>query len=162
MAAFDKLSSAFDQDKQDKPASKSKTGGLDVVRQSRAIGKAIDKRKARGVAITKKAELDYLLALRVLERADISPQQLESLKAAEGQTQVREPVQQPKQEPKQEKSRETVKRNPEDHPEKFRAAFEISKKTAAEVEAMLAAGQTVPDAKMEEYDLCKKFLEKYS
>ncbi len=81
MVGFKKLTSAFEQNEKKKKNPKDKYSpaqekGLEAVKQSLSIVNTIDKLKAQGIAITKKAELDYLLAMRVLERADIDPELL--------------------------------------------------------------------------------------
>ncbi len=138
MAAFDKLTKAFEQGKDQGTSSPPKTTGLDVVKQSLAIVHAIDKLKAQGIEVTKKAELDYLLALRVLERADIDPEQL------------------PEAEPT------PIKRTPKDNPKEFQIAMAYSQKIVGEVENMQKQGQPVPENKLADYSICKKFLKKYS
>ncbi|MGE5340749.1 MAG: hypothetical protein ACM3SY_04630 [Candidatus Omnitrophota bacterium] len=109
-----------------------------VIKKSLAIIKAIDKLKAQGIPVTKKAELDYLLALHFLEKngVDVTPGD---------------------DEPEPE-----IKRNPDDYPEEFETALTFSRQTVAEVETLLRQGQRVPAKKLEEYELCKKFLKKYT
>lgn len=154
MAPFNKIGEAFDKAKDQKNDSKS--GGLDAVKQSLAIVKAIDKMKQQGITVTKKAEFDYLLALRVLERAGVDYDPREN-PAAPPPTEARaEPQSQP---PAEEKP---MKRTPQDNPREFQKAMELSRKTIAEVEQMMQTGAPIPVEKMEEYELCKKFLVKFA
>lgn len=156
MSPFNKIGEAFDKAKDQKNDSKS--SGLDAVKQSLAIVKAIDKMKQQGIKVTKKAEFDYLLALRVLERAGVDYDPRENppssanvpLSQSEAQPQAESP---PEQEP--------VKRTPEQHPKEFKQAVELSRKTVAEVDQMMQTNQPIPIEKMEEYELCKKFLAKF-
>jgi len=152
VAAFDKLTKAFDrQGNGDEPDSKAK--GLDVVKQSLAIVRAVDKLKKQGIKITQKAQLDYILALRVLEKADVDPALLTGHGAAPppgGNTSNGS------------SDGSAVRRNPKDHPEEFRKAMTHSKRVVAEVEEMFKNARDVPDKKLEEYRLCKKFLDKYT
>jgi hypothetical protein len=150
VAAFDKLSKAFDKQDQEKD-SLAKQKGMDVVRQSLAIVRAIDKLKSQGIKITKKAQLDYILALRVLEKADISEEQLAPLSVQTAST-ATQPTQ----------SQEVTKRTPQANPKEFKIAMNYSQKIVAEVEEMLRKGQSVAENKLEEYGLCKKFIEKYT
>jgi hypothetical protein len=157
MAAFNKLSDAFDKGKD--RAKDSKTAGLDAVKQSLAIVKAVDRMKLQGIKVTKKADFDYLLALRVLERAGVDYEPDPAAAAAPL------PPEPPKQEPpKQEPPapQKIIKRNPNDHPKEFQKAMELSKNTIAQVEQMMQTGQPIPVEKMEEYELCKKFLAKFN
>ena len=156
MAKFDKLAKAFaegsnqDKDNADDP---SKFRQLDTLQQSLAIVKTIDKLKAQGVQITKKAELDYLLARQVVEKAKISPPPVQETGAT---TPGESP---PESEPI---SPSLIKRTPQDHPEEFKTAMEFSKSTVEEVEALLKEEKPVPVQKMELYELSKKFLKKYA
>jgi hypothetical protein len=122
---------------------------LDTIQKSLAIVRTIDKLKAQGVPITKKAELDYLLARQFLEKAQIdpaNPQQTPSSQAPSPGSASDTPE----------------KRNPRTHPEEFKKALEFSREIVAEVEALLQEGKTVSPRQREAYELGKKFLEKYS
>jgi len=139
MSGFSKLSKAFDESTNNDESQESKTNGLDTINKSLAIVRAIDKLKSQGIAVTKKAELDYILALRTLERAGVDLEEKHPIPSATS----------------------PIKRNPKDHPQEFRVAMEYSQKTVTEIEEKLKQGISVANNQLEEYKLCKKFLEKY-
>lgn len=139
MATIGKFSKAFDQGQEKGNQPQTKTSGMDVVKQSLAIVHTIDKLKAQGVQITKKAELDYLLALRVLEKANVNPEEMP---------------------PAQELP--DIKRNPKDHPREFEVAMSYSQRLVFEVETKQRLKQHIPDKMLEDYEICKKFLKKYA
>jgi hypothetical protein len=143
LTAFNKLAEAFDQGGEQSKNSGGEPGDtISMIVKSRAIVKAVDKLKAQGIKVTKKAELDYLLALRFLERNNVD---LES------------PIPHASV-PQKEK---VTKRNPTDHPEEFETARQVSQQIVENVEDMMKQGKPVPDKKLEQYELCKRFLKKY-
>jgi len=140
MGSFNKLSETFDRDKDDEETSSVRKEPSDpesMIRQSKAIVNAIDKLKRQGIPVTKKAELDYLLALRYLEKHRVFDSEDE------------------------EEPEEEIIRNPKDHPKEFEVARAHSQKTVRDIESMMEKGIKVSDKKLEEYELCKKFLRKY-
>jgi len=144
LTAFNKLAEAFEQGgESSKDGNGEPKDTASMIVKSRAIVKAVDKLKAQGIKVTKKAELDYLLALRFLERNNVD---LESPIPHVSQNSQRQ---------------ETVKRNPKDHPEEFETARQVSEQIVESVEEMLRQGNPVPDKKLEQYELCKKFLKKF-
>ena len=158
----DRFSSMFEKKKgqRQENAKSPAFRSLDVTQQSLAIVKAIDKLKAQGIPITKKAEMDYLLARQVLGKAHIiqpSPGPAVSKPKAAGFTGEESSVETPMS-----ASKSPLKRNPKDNPEEFEMAMEISRTTVIEVEELIKIGKPVPIKKMETYELCKKFLEKYT
>ena len=150
MASFSKLSESFDQAK-DGAGNKNespKERGLKAVKQSAAIVRAIDKLKRQGVAITKKAEFDYLLALRVLERANVDPYEVVGSNAPEENGHNKETVESSSTGSVKEAGISDVKRNPADHPEEFKAAMTYSRKIVLESEEMLKSGQPLTEEKI--------------
>lgn len=169
MSPFNKIGEAFDKAKDQKDhKNDSKSAGLDAVKQSLAIVKAIDKMKTQGIKLTKKAEFDYLLALRVLERAgvDYDPRNNPAPSTPSEPQPESKPESKPESMPgsksQSQAPQESIKRTPQQHPQEFQKAMELSKKTIAEVEQMMQTNQPIPVEKMEEYELCKKFLAKFS
>lgn len=138
MSQFDRLSNAFDEKTQkETQAKKEPNDRAATIKYSKAIIRAIDKLKAAGVQVTKKAELDYLLACRFLERNHIeldSPQEEEIIQA----------------------------RTPQEFPDEFQTAMNWSLQVVAEVEDMMKNKQEVSSKKKEEYQICKQFLKKYA
>ncbi len=161
MAQLDQFSTMFEKSKSPRENAKSPAfRSLDVTQQSLAIVKAIDKLKARGIPITKKAEMDYLLARQVLDKAHIAPPApgpaVSKTKTA-GFT-----GEESSAESRMSALKSPLKRNPKDNPEEFEMAMEISRTTVIEVEELIKLGKPVPIKKMETYELCKQFLKKYS
>jgi hypothetical protein len=156
VAKWDKLSKTFEEGKNQDKAKDTKFDQLDVIQKSIAIVKTVDKLKAQGISVTKKAEMDYLLALRVLEKNNIDILEYPHKPAEKPNVTTTEPVS------PSSPSEAPVKRNPQDHPEEFKIALEFSRKTVAEVEALLKQEKPVPVEKMESYELSKKFLKKYT
>jgi hypothetical protein len=155
---LDKFSKAFEEESQSQEKDKNnKFEQLDVVRKSLAIVKTVDKLKARGIPITKKAEIDYLLALRVLEKNNIDNPGYVREPTEKQTAPTTEPGPPPASTPAA-----PIKRNPKDHPEEFKIALEFSRKTVAEVEELLKQEKPVQVQKMEAYELSKKFLKKYT
>lgn len=152
MAKLDKFLETFEESSnQDENSSNRSTKfqELDTLQQSLAIVKTIDKLKEQGVPITKKAEIDYLLAKQVIDKANVSSDSLS------------EPGDTLSPHPEFSKT-QPIKRNPKDNPAEFKAAMDFSKKTVSEVEMSLEQGDTVSPQKLEVYELCKKFLKKYN
>jgi len=56
----------------------------------------------------------------------------------------------------------STKRTPQEHPEEFRKALEYSRKLVAHVNALQDNNERIPIKQMEEYQMCKKFLAKYT
>jgi len=144
-SGLDNLSKAFDEKKEndspDETMPPAETDRGEMIKRSRAIVRVVERMKAQGIPVTKKAELDYLLAVRFLERADIE-------------------IPQPDFE--EEDSPHEIKRNPKNNPEEFQVAMEFSKKTVADIEADIEQGKAVSNKQLEDYELCKRFLKKYS
>ncbi|MCP5046847.1 MAG: hypothetical protein GY940_06725 [bacterium] len=149
MSGFKGLGDSFEKGSAGTDKKSPESKGLNTVRQSLSIVRAIDKLKAQGVKITKKADLDYLLALRVLERANVDPYEVFENEEYQEKEEAAN-------------TGNDVKRNPVDHPKEFQAAMEYSRKIVGEAEELLKQGQTLSDKKLTEYDLCRKFLEKYT
>lgn len=141
MSGIDKFSKTFEEG--NNHATGSKFDQADPLQKAVAIVRTVEKLKSQGIAVTKKAELDYLLALRTLEKANIDPQAIMPSSPAATPPQP-------------------IKRNPRDHPQEFQVAMEFSKKTVETVETLLEQGKHLTDAQLEEYQLCKRFLNKYS
>ncbi|MCX6580155.1 MAG: hypothetical protein NT166_08225 [Candidatus Aminicenantes bacterium] len=128
------------------------SGGGDegALRRSLAVIGAVEKLKNQGAPITEKAEMDYVQALRFVERAskaagrDLLVQYRGRPGAGAGR-----------------RKNSPVKRNPKDNPREFEKAFKDSTKIVQQVETLQKQGKPVPVKLMETYTLCKKFLEKY-
>jgi hypothetical protein len=154
MAKFDKLSDAFEQGKEGKDTAK--VNDVGALRRSLAVISAVDKLKNQGIKITQKAKLDYVLALRFVERAGkAAGRDLLEEYRQQGSTSLAGGT-------AADGSTETAERNPKDHPAEFEKAFQKAMKVVSEVEALQKQGKPVPDEVMETYTLCKKFLEKYT
>lgn len=138
---MDKLAKTFEEG--NTQGADSKFNQANSLQKAVAIVRTVDKLKKQGIKITKKAELDYLIALRTLEKANIDPEQ------------IFKPTPAPP-------PPEEIKRNPQDHPEEFKVAMEFSKKTVETTEALLKEGKHLTDQQIEEYQLAQKFLNKYS
>jgi len=185
VAGFNKLSEAFEQGRdtqQDRQEGDQKNGtNDDAVKRSLSIVNAVDKMKAAGIKITAKAEMDYMLALRILERSDIDLNKLYVYRREQGlEPDPRLAFMKNEPPPKKESlfnrlfpAKEDrlavedppadtgLKRNPKDHPEEFKKAMAASKQVVAQVEAEVVSGKKVSHERMNEYDVCKQFLEKY-
>ncbi|MCP4215907.1 MAG: hypothetical protein GY765_14735, partial [bacterium] len=141
-------------------AQKAKKDDVSVTHRSLAIINAVEKLKRQGIQITKKAEMDYLIAQRhVAKESHFAGRDLlEEYRQNRGRPpQTAAPAAAPPVHGDKEQ-----KRNPKDHPRDFQKALSLAGKLVADVENMLRAGKQVPKNKMEEYLLCKKFLEKYT
>jgi hypothetical protein len=156
VAKWDKLSKTFEEGKNKDKAKDTRFDQLDVIQKSIAIVKTVDKLKTQGIPVTKKAEMDYLLALRVLEKNNIDVLEYSHKPTEKPNPTTTEHIS------SSSASDSPVKRNPQDHPEEFKIALEFSRKTVAEVEALLKQEKPVPVEKMEAYELSKKFLKKYT
>ncbi len=184
MAKFDKLAKAFEEGKKRKSA---RPDDMTAIRYSMAVINAVEKLKRQGIKITKKAELDYLLARQHVERiskmegrdlmqeyreilgeAAHPPQQVLTVTPdrAAGKTKTKKTPEKKETKEvaaaKKPKKSNTVKRNPTEHPQEFQKALHLSRQVVAEVEQLQKDGQPIPVAKMEEYTLCKRFLDKYT
>jgi hypothetical protein len=99
------------------------------------------------------------LASQVLDKANIdpsSPVQIRQKTPATDVTGTDLPAESPAS------ASPPIKRNPKDNPQEFELAWEYSQNTVAEVEELLNQGKPVPVKKLEEYELCKKFIKKYT
>ncbi len=148
MSKFGKLSEAFEQNKG--MTGSAKLNDIGALRHSLAVICAIDKLKNQGIEITKKAKMDYLLALQFVEKAS---------KTA-GRDLLEEYLQ--KGEPGAAPTGDPSKRNPAENPAEFERAFKEAMKVTKEVEDLQRQGKPVPEKQMATYTLCKKFLEKYT
>lgn len=153
MSGFRKLSEAFDRAGEDKKNGDTDTASVKDVgalRRSLVVINTVDKLQQQGIQITKKAKLDYLLALRFVERAGQAAGRdlLEEYRRKGCVSATAEPA-------------ADGKRNPEDHPADFEKAFQQSYKVVKEVEEMQRTGKPVSDALLQSYRLCKKFLDQY-
>lgn len=147
MAKFDKLAEAFDRQKEGKAAG--------ALRRSLAVIGAVEKLQNQGIEVTQKAKMDYLLALRFVEKASNAAGR-DLIKEHRSKQQTMGPPA-----PAKTKDSSTVKRNPKDHPAEFQKAITNARKIVEQVEALQQAGEPVPLNLMETYSLCKKFLDKY-
>lgn len=157
MAKLDHFSKAFEQGKKGKERNATaRVNDIGALRRSLAVINAVDKLNNQGIKITQKARLDYLLALRFVERASKAAGRnlleeyrnkgsagLSGASTAGG-------------------SSGDIERNPTDHPADFEKAFQKAMKVVSEVEALKKKGKPVSEDVMETYDLCKKFLAKYT
>lgn len=147
MAGFGKIAEEFEKSSDSGSEKRSDSNAPTTVQRSMAIVRTVDKMKAQGIQVTKKAELDYILALRVLERAGIDL----PLPVAPQSNREGAPAEIP-----------PVKRDPKTHPAEFREALDYSKRVVAEVQALWKQGKAAPDKKLAEYELCQKFLKQYT
>lgn len=170
MSKFSGLAEAFEKNTESKTSEeltdKAPADDVTALRRSLAVISAIEKMQNAGVPVTKKAKMDYLLALRFVDQASrmsgtdlygeyMERQQLAKRSGGGVRTEsVAAPVSSPVPEP--------AKRNPRDNPEEFRKALESSRGVVEQVERMQAAGQAVPARLMETCVMCRKFLKKYS
>lgn len=150
MSKFGKLSEAFDQSKG--LTGSAKLNDLGALRHSIAVINAIEKLKNQGVQITKKAKMDYLLALRFVEMSS----------RAAGRDLLEEYRQKGNVRPMDTSPGKPVKRTPAENPTEFEKAFKDSMKIVKEVEELQRQGKPVPESLMQTYTLCKKFLERYT
>lgn len=152
MSKFGKLSEAFEQNKGGLTGS-AKLNDIGALRHSLAVINAIDGLKNQGIQITKKAKMDYLLALQFVEKAS---------KAA-GRDLLEEYRQKGSSAVTPGKSTGgPVKRSPAENPAEFEKAFKEAVRITKEVEELRRQGKPVPEKQMETYTLSKKFLEKYT
>lgn len=125
-------------------------GDEGALRRSLAVIGAVEKLKNQGTPVTKKAEMDYVLALRFVEKAskaagiDLLTEYRGGQAAGSGR-----------------RKNGPVKRNPKDNPREFEKALNDSMKIVQQVEVLQKQGKPVPIKLMETYTLCKRFLEKY-
>jgi hypothetical protein len=117
---------------------------------------AVEKLQNQGIEVTRKAKMDYLLALRFVEKASKAAGR-DLLKEHRNKQQMMGPAA-----PGNAKDSGTIKRNPKDHPTEFQKAVTHARKIVEHVDAMQQAGEPVPLKLMETYSLCKKFLDKYT
>lgn len=148
MSKFGKLSEAFD--KNNGVTGSAKLNDIGALRHSLAVISAIDGLKNQGIEITKKAKMDYLLALQFVEKAskaagrDLLEEYLEKGRASAAPTGG------------------PGKRSPADNPAEFERAFKEAMTVTRDVEALQREGKPVSEKQMNTYALCKKFLEKYT
>jgi len=140
---------------------RSAPGGGDggALRRSLAVIGAVEKLKNQGAPISEKAEMDYVLALRFVEKASKAAGR-DLLAEYRG---CREMVDRPGRQAAGAGRRKNgpIKRNPKDNPREFEKAREDSMKIVQQVETLQKQGKPVPIKLMETYTLCKRFLEKY-
>jgi hypothetical protein len=155
MSKFGKLSEAFDQNKG--TTGLAKLNDVGALRHSIAVINAVEKLKNQGIKITKKAKMDYLLALRFIEMSSkaVGRDLLEEYrqKVNSGTADMGSADTQPGK---------PVKRSPTRNPAEFEKAFRDSMKIVKEVEELQRKGNPVPEKLMETYNLCKRFLEIYT
>lgn len=166
MSKFEKLAEAFEENKNGKDITDSAPAGdVDALKRSLAVISAIDKLQAQGVKLNKKAKLDYILALKFVERASMVAGRDYLEEYRQRQTLLRSlkvPALPPRESRSSGNSEHAVKRDPTLNPGEFKKALESSKQVIAQVEEMQRQGEPVPVKLMETYSLCKKFLAKYS
>lgn len=155
MAGFGKLADEFEKSSSNGSEERTDSKAPTTVQRSMAIVRTVDKMKAQGIKVTKKAELDYILALRVLERAGVDLPLPDAPQSIQGAVQAEVPVETPL-------ARPDIKRDPKQHPAEFREAMEYSRRIVAEVQALWKQGKAAPEKKLAEYELCQKFLTKYT
>ncbi len=161
MAKSEKPGEAFAHGKKETYSRWEKATPRDVraLRRSLAVIGAVEKLKNQGTPVTKKAEMDYVLALRFVERAskvagrDLLTEYRGRLEVVDRPGRQADGVGRRKNSP--------VKRNPKDNPREFEKALKDSIKIVQQVEAQQKQGKPVPIKLMETYTLCKRFLEKY-
>lgn len=151
MSKFGKLSEAFEQN--NSMTGSAKLNDIGALRHSLAVINAIDKLKNQGIEITKKAKMDYLLALQFVERASkAAGRDLLEEYRQKGQT----------GDAAAGHAGGSAKRSPMENPAEFEKAFKEAMRVTKEVEEMQKQGKPVPEKQMKTYTLCKKFLEKYT
>ncbi len=175
MAKMNGLAKAFEEGASDKARSDDRS----ALKRSMIIISAVEKLKRQGIKVTKKAQMDYMLAQRLVGRAsqmegrDLMAEYRELHGEAESMPSVgasvsapstppSPPTPSPANVPPGSSPSDSMKRNPKDHPREFQEALNFSRRVIAEVETMQKQGVQIPPKKMDEYLLGKKFLEKYN
>ncbi len=151
MAGFGNLAEEFEKNSNNGPEERNESKAPTTVQRSIAIVRTVDKMKAQGIKVTKKAELDYILALRVLERSGVDLPLPEPGEPVRSNEQVAAPLIKP-----------DIKRNPKTHPVEFQQALTYSRQVVAEVQGLWKQGKAATEKQLAEYELCQKFLKKWA
>ncbi len=172
MAKFDNLAKSFEDG-----AKTANVSDVSALNKSLAVINSIDKLKARGLPVTKKAQRGYLRAMRHVQRASevAGADLLEEYRGVNGgptadakpkTAPAPPPAAPPKPTPLPKKTSssqnyDNIKRNPQEHPKEFQIALQYSKNKVAEVDALKAEHKPISDKLLKEYVLCQRFLEKF-
>ncbi len=174
MAKFNDLAKAFD-----KAGDKAKLDNKTALKRSIIVVNAIEKLKRQGIKVTKKAELDYILAKRHVEKASLLAQKdlMLEYRDLHGEAERTGPIPEeekppvpnitpvqkepPPKKPAPKEPPQTTRRTPEKNPAEFQKATQLCRKIVVEVDLLQQLGKAIPLGKMEEYSLAKKFLAKF-